>query len=212
MNILFKILKIVSWGWVAFNLFVILLFLTLGEEIEVVHYILITALASPAIIFLLWRYKEEKEIREEKKKIKQERVELEKDKLRKKEEQRVLKKQEKEEIKSKLTEKLNVNKKIIVIAIVFVVIAGGFILNPTRKVKSIAKQEITSVLKAPSTAEFSNYTVKNYGKTSEGNTIYTVEVDVDSQNGFGAIIRSRFKVSISKKGNKYNVYDFRKVK
>ena len=77
MNILFKILKIVSWGWVAFTLFVILLFLTLGEGIEVVHYILITALASPAIIFLLWRYKEEKEIREEKKKIKQERVELE---------------------------------------------------------------------------------------------------------------------------------------
>ena len=212
MNILFKILKIVSWGWVAFNLFVILLFLTLGEEIEVVHYILITALASPAIIFLLWRYKEEKEIREEKKKIKQERVELEKDKLRKNEEQRVLKKQEKEEIKSKLTEKLNVNKKIIVIAIVFVVIAGGFILNPTRKVKSIAKQAIVSVLKAPSTAEFGNYTVKNYGKTSEGNTIYTVEVDVDSQNGFGATIRSRFKISISKKGNKYNVYNFIKVK
>lgn len=56
-----------------------------------------------------------------------------------------------------------------------------------------SQKVITSILKAPSTAEFPNILEWKFGK-QDGVTI--VQSYVDSQNGFGAMIRSEFQLKI----------------
>jgi hypothetical protein len=56
-----------------------------------------------------------------------------------------------------------------------------------------AEQAVEGHLKAPSTAEFASYNPANI--TQEGNTFY-VRSYVDSQNGFGAMVRSDFEVRV----------------
>lgn len=56
-----------------------------------------------------------------------------------------------------------------------------------------AKESIKEVLKAPSTAEFADYSDSYIRR--EGNTFY-VDSYVDSQNSFGAMLRKKFRVKI----------------
>lgn len=62
---------------------------------------------------------------------------------------------------------------------------------------TLAKEKIQEILKAPSTAEFASY--GNYTVTREGDTFY-IDSYVDSQNGFGAMLRSYFKVAVTFEG------------
>lgn len=55
---------------------------------------------------------------------------------------------------------------------------------------------VKTLLKAPSTAEFSNWQ-----RQSNGDGKYTVTGTVDSQNGFGAMLRSQFGCTVRDKGN-----------
>ena len=54
-----------------------------------------------------------------------------------------------------------------------------------------AKKYVTSSLKCPSTAKFSGRIV-----TDEGNGLFEIYGNVDSQNLFGATVRNRFKILI----------------
>jgi hypothetical protein len=56
-----------------------------------------------------------------------------------------------------------------------------------------AEQAVEGHLKAPSTAEFSSYNPANITQASD--TFY-VKSYVDSQNGFGAMVRSNFEVRV----------------
>ncbi len=56
-------------------------------------------------------------------------------------------------------------------------------------------------LKAPSTAEFS-------GESADGSAgSYTVTGDVDSQNSFGAMLRSHFTCTVHSSGNEWKLDD-----
>lgn len=55
---------------------------------------------------------------------------------------------------------------------------------------SASKRAVTARLKAPSTAQFSDC----YSTTADG--VQTVTLTVDSQNGFGAMIRSKWVTKV----------------
>ncbi|UAM97739.1 hypothetical protein K8354_15790 [Polaribacter litorisediminis] len=75
-----------------------------------------------------------------------------------------------------------------------------------KKSNSISKTEaaysaqkfVEKQLKAPSTAKFPSLNKANIKKS---NDVYEVSSYVDSQNGFGAMIRSNYTVKISRKDN-----------
>ena len=58
----------------------------------------------------------------------------------------------------------------------------------------MAKQLIEKQLKAPATADFASF--RNSRVTSQPGDEWTVESYVDSQNGFGALIRTRFTIKM----------------
>lgn len=181
-------LKCISWFWIFICTFMIAVYISTNEASSIFVPIVFSI---PTIVFLIWRYIEEKDIREEKKKIKIEKIQMEKELLREKEFKELADNENKISIKTLSLKK----KKIISLLMIFAVIIIGF-TYPTQKVKSMAKKEILRNLKAPSTAEFSNFNIMK--NSYNGNKYYIVEVDVDSENGFGAKLRNRFEVSISK--------------
>ena len=65
-----------------------------------------------------------------------------------------------------------------------------------------AKEFVKDRLKSPSTAEFPGTYEKKNHVTDLGNGIYLINSWVDSQNGFGAIIRSHWSCRISFVGGK----------
>lgn len=71
-----------------------------------------------------------------------------------------------------------------------------------------AENSITKILKAPKTAEFPGRTLDpfedwSFTKNEDGSiTVYSY---VDSQNGFGALIRSQFEITILFDGDNYKV-------
>ena len=100
-------------------------------------------------------------------------------------------------------------KKRMVLLIILLVMVMGFgvgcgseeeTLEPM--VYKIAKEEIISVLKAPSTAEFSPIEETLIKKTLDGSD-YFVSGYVDAENSFGGKIRSEYTVKIKIKDNKY---------
>ena len=62
-----------------------------------------------------------------------------------------------------------------------------------------AKKEVSSMLKAPSTAKFTDWTESLISKTGEGQ--YRFVSEVDSQNGFGAMLRTRFYCDVQFQSN-----------
>ena len=66
--------------------------------------------------------------------------------------------------------------------------------------KIMAQGMVKQLLKSPSTADFPSF---DYTTTNVGNQ-YTVVSYVDSQNGFGAMIRSTWRVVMSHNGSEWN--------
>ena len=64
-----------------------------------------------------------------------------------------------------------------------------------------AEDAVEKNLKSPSTAEFPGATEKNSHIQYLGNGEYKINSWVDSQNGFGAMIRSNFSIEIIFKGD-----------
>ena len=64
-----------------------------------------------------------------------------------------------------------------------------------------AEEFVKKRLKSPSTAEFPGTFEKNDHIKELGNNEYLISSWVDSQNGFGAMIRSRFSCKIIFEGN-----------
>lgn len=211
-NIIFKLLKIISYLWITiFSIAMFTLSFTDGQYHLGQRILLLVILNIIPVAFVVWRFKADKEIRLEKLKLK----------LEHKKEEQAIRDQLKEisdsneKIETKILQdnkgyekkKGNVIKKTVIVSIIILfLIVIGQVLYPTFKVKSLAKSQIESVLKAPSTAKFTGVNVKKI--PSDDRTVYVVTGYVDSQNGFGASIRSNFKVSIAKTNNNYNIYDY----
>lgn len=60
-------------------------------------------------------------------------------------------------------------------------------------------------LKTPSTAQFADYTKS---KVTKLGNVYIVDSYVDSQNLFGAMIRSDFVIKLKKVGNHWDIVEF----
>lgn len=58
-----------------------------------------------------------------------------------------------------------------------------------------AREEVTSLLKSPSTAEFPNELYKNVTQKA-GDNHYVVSSYVDAQNEFGAVLRSQYSCDV----------------
>lgn len=71
----------------------------------------------------------------------------------------------------------------------------------------MAKQFVEDRLKAPSTAEFASIHKSTITQTSP--MVWTVKSYVDSQNGFGAMIRTKYTISmmVDHKSKKWQVID-----
>jgi len=94
---------------------------------------------------------------------------------------------------------------IIVIVFIFAVFVSscGSEHNSKQNAFLMAQQLVTEKLKAPTTAKFPAYEDRFVTDKGEGN--YTVASYVDSQNSFGAMIRSNFRVELKYlKENKWN--------
>lgn len=64
----------------------------------------------------------------------------------------------------------------------------------------LAKKEILSRLKAPSTASFID-SLNSVSQFKDDKNLYNVRISVDAQNSFGAIIRNRYIVIYKSIGN-----------
>jgi hypothetical protein len=72
---------------------------------------------------------------------------------------------------------------------------------------SYAEDYVKSQLKSPSTAKFPSILKKDAHISSLGNATYRITSWVDSQNGFGAMIRSDFTCQIYFKDGKVGIHD-----
>lgn len=61
-----------------------------------------------------------------------------------------------------------------------------------------AKEEVLKKLKSPSTAKFADFSKIKYRDHKDGT--YIIESYVDSQNSFGATVRTKFRCTITKYG------------
>ena len=73
-----------------------------------------------------------------------------------------------------------------------------------------AKDYIKNLLVSPASAKFSTTPIIRSKKESEGIFVYHIDSYVDSQNAFGAVLRTRFSVSVRyyKKQDKWVVYEY----
>lgn len=72
--------------------------------------------------------------------------------------------------------------------------------TPQRLAYTMATKIIENNLKAPSTAEYQPFSDE---LVSVNGNIYTVKMWVDSENSFGARIRSKFTVQVKNEGDKW---------
>jgi hypothetical protein len=75
---------------------------------------------------------------------------------------------------------------------VFVALGGG---NDNSKVWVLAKHEVESRLKSPSSAKFPSQSEANISEVGDK---YIVKSYVDAENSFGASIRNKFTVTLRK--------------
>ena len=72
---------------------------------------------------------------------------------------------------------------------------------------SYAKDFITPKLKSPSSASFASYGEQSNHVTYMGNNEYRINSYVDSQNSFGATIRTKFSCDIKVVGDKVQMHN-----
>jgi len=68
------------------------------------------------------------------------------------------------------------------------------------KLTSVVKQIVSSYLKSPATAQFTNMFVMERTKDNSSNREFKAFGDVDSQNSFGALLRNHFNLTLNYKG------------
>lgn len=97
----------------------------------------------------------------------------------------------------------------VVVAAALVAVVVLIAINPTqRHAKKTCEQAVRDQLVSPATATFSDLTM-NHGPDSGGihGTEYTLTGSVDSQNSFGAMLRSTFTCSVTKGDGSAGWYD-----
>lgn len=72
----------------------------------------------------------------------------------------------------------------------------------------MAEQFIDKQLKAPATAKYQWFTEDNVTKIGDQ---YTVEIYVDSENSFGAKLRTHWKLKMEKDGDTYRLLDIQQT-
>lgn len=81
------------------------------------------------------------------------------------------------------------------VAVLGAVVGGMFVFNTLREpaqAKDECRVAVEDRLKAPATAEFSNETAEK----AQGEDEYVVTGEVDSENGFGAMIRNSYTCKV----------------
>lgn len=73
---------------------------------------------------------------------------------------------------------------------------------------NVAEQYVSQRLKSPSSAVFPSSSDKSNHVTKVTSKIYTVDSWVDSQNSFGAMIRTKFHLKVTFEGDNAKVSDF----
>lgn len=104
----------------------------------------------------------------------------------------------------------------ILIAFFYIIGSGGdndSSSKPTPSSKFLAyryaENFVSEKLKSPSTAEFPGISEKDKHITSLGGDTYKIESWVDSQNSFGATIRTNFSCTITFEGNNVRCKDLK---
>lgn len=80
-----------------------------------------------------------------------------------------------------------------------------FSTDEATKYQLLCEEQVKSVLKAPNTAKFPNFTEWGFGKTKKN---IVVQGYVDAQNSFGAEIRSEFQFKFDKETNAITSFIF----
>lgn len=80
-----------------------------------------------------------------------------------------------------------------------------FTSEELNKYQTMCMNIVTDILKSPSTAKFADYSDWGFSKNKQK---ITVQAYVDSQNSFGAEIRSKFQLIINAKNNKIRSFIF----
>lgn len=100
----------------------------------------------------------------------------------------------------------------IIIALVLIGIFSFFIYDASGySAYRAAKGFIFDYLKCPTTAKFQSYRASSISKDASGSNV-TVEIVVDAQNGFGAMVRLTVVVKMEKSGGSYRLVDLYKLK
>ncbi|MEI7723487.1 MAG: hypothetical protein WCK09_00425 [Bacteroidota bacterium] len=75
-------------------------------------------------------------------------------------------------------------------------------------VYGVAEQYVKQHLKSPSSAQFPETSEKLRHVVNTGNEVYLVDSWVDSQNSFGAMLRTKFHLKVTVVGDNANFSDF----
>ena len=107
----------------------------------------------------------------------------------------------------------NISGKEITIGVIILMIIGFFILDNGKSdsilAYNVATEYVKINLRSPSTAEFPGTFEKKDHIISVGENIYIINSWVDSQNGFGAIGRSRWSCKVIVNGDQIEVENLR---
>lgn len=107
----------------------------------------------------------------------------------------------------------NISGKGITIGIIIIMIIGFFILDNGKSdsilAYNVATEYVKVNLRSPSTAEFPGTFEKKDHIISLGENIYIINSWVDSQNGFGAIVRSQWSCKVIVNGDQIEVENLR---
>jgi hypothetical protein len=68
---------------------------------------------------------------------------------------------------------------------------------------------VTKGLRSPGSAKFADYTD---GAVSDQDPVYVVTSEVDSQNGFGALLRTSFTCEVQRQGEGFRLTDLKIAK
>lgn len=94
-------------------------------------------------------------------------------------------------------------KALFTIGLITVLFACGS-SGPSENAAGVSAQfHAEAFIKSPATADFGHADV-----TDKGNGVYHVKNYVDSQNSFGATVRSRYSCTVTYKNGKYKISDF----
>lgn len=73
-----------------------------------------------------------------------------------------------------------------------------------------AKEQVLDALTSPSTAVFPDYSDRGVSILKVDRCKFSIRAHVDSQNGFGAVIRSKFSVEVMP-DSEFGIFTYRKL-